>query len=263
MSINNANSHSGQNWPYHENSNTGEMVPCANNPCSLHGDSDVYATSPEEAYAKKYADNNASMGFKANSKHETKDNLTRARMLADMTENDFTDEELNGFTYNGNYGCISLAYDKIREKMNLSKSFQDDGQFSWETPDGIDIRLQTNDDYEDNKHWFLEGYVTDKNNNDIYENDTEAFKDISFTSGYIRILKKNEKPRAGFNQIGGTEYIPAKQNIKTTLAIIHSYAFMYDLIHDEMTDENSIADRYAKNLIRMNKYEKNQHRHGK
>lgn len=42
--------HQGQNWPYHQ-SNTGEMVPCKSNPCKLHGGSDVYASSPEEAFA--------------------------------------------------------------------------------------------------------------------------------------------------------------------------------------------------------------------
>lgn len=258
---NNAN-HTGSNWPYHENRNTHEMVPCASNPCTLHGNSDVYATSPEEAYEKKYANNNASMGFKTSNRHEPKDNLTRARVLADMTENDFTDEELNGFNYSGNYGCIRLAYDTIINKMDLSYYFDDDGQFGWKAPDGIDIRLQTNDDYEDNKHWFLEGYATDKNDNDIYESDVEAFENINFTNGYQRILNKNEKPRAGFNQINGVEYMPAKQNIKTTLAILHSYAFLYDLIHDEMTDENSIAARYVKNLVRMNRGAKNRHRHG-
>lgn len=49
-----SSNHNGENWPYHANRNTGEMTPCANNPCSLHGNSDVYATSPEDAYAKKY-----------------------------------------------------------------------------------------------------------------------------------------------------------------------------------------------------------------
>lgn len=40
-------------WPYHE-STRGEMVPCKSNPCKLHSD-DIYASSPEEAYERKYA----------------------------------------------------------------------------------------------------------------------------------------------------------------------------------------------------------------
>lgn len=58
-----SNSHKGESWPYHENRNTHEMVPCASNPCTIHGGSDVIATSPEDAYAKKYADKMPSSGF--------------------------------------------------------------------------------------------------------------------------------------------------------------------------------------------------------
>ena len=52
-------SHDGENWPYHlyEGSNPsliGSYVPCATNPCNLHGGSDVYATSSEDAYTKAH-----------------------------------------------------------------------------------------------------------------------------------------------------------------------------------------------------------------
>ena len=45
------NNHNGENWPYHlyEGSKPelqGSYVPCATNPCSEHGGSEVYATSP-------------------------------------------------------------------------------------------------------------------------------------------------------------------------------------------------------------------------
>ena len=42
-------SHEGQSWPYHEKTN-GDMVPCASNPCRLHGGGDIDASSLEEAY---------------------------------------------------------------------------------------------------------------------------------------------------------------------------------------------------------------------
>lgn len=42
-------SHEGQPWPYHEKAN-GDMVPCAHNPCRLHGGGDIDASSLEEAY---------------------------------------------------------------------------------------------------------------------------------------------------------------------------------------------------------------------
>ena len=49
--------HNGENWPYHEDPN-GNMVPCKSNPCSRHSQSEhTIATSPEEAYARHYANN--------------------------------------------------------------------------------------------------------------------------------------------------------------------------------------------------------------
>lgn len=39
----------GESWPYHPNRNRGEMTACANNPCKLHGGSDIMASSLEEA----------------------------------------------------------------------------------------------------------------------------------------------------------------------------------------------------------------------
>lgn len=44
-------------WPYHEyegnvSSKQGTMVPCKSNPCKIHGETDIYASSPEEAYEK-------------------------------------------------------------------------------------------------------------------------------------------------------------------------------------------------------------------
>ena len=59
-------SHNGENWPYHlyEGSKPelqGSYVPCANNPCSEHGGSEVYATSPDNAY--QLAHKNDNWGF--------------------------------------------------------------------------------------------------------------------------------------------------------------------------------------------------------
>lgn len=49
-----SNQHDGENWPYHENKNTGEMTACASNPCKIHGGSDIMASSLAEAYKTKY-----------------------------------------------------------------------------------------------------------------------------------------------------------------------------------------------------------------
>lgn len=46
-----ANKHDGERWPYHEDPH-GNLVPCENNPCRLHGGSDIIATSLEDAYRK-------------------------------------------------------------------------------------------------------------------------------------------------------------------------------------------------------------------
>jgi hypothetical protein len=48
-------------WPYHEyqgkdSKKVGTFVKCHDNPCSLHGGSDIIASSPEEAYEKAHAD---------------------------------------------------------------------------------------------------------------------------------------------------------------------------------------------------------------
>lgn len=51
-----AASHQGEDWPYHED-NHGNMVPCLHNPCRLHGGSEIFASSLDEAYERQY-DNN-------------------------------------------------------------------------------------------------------------------------------------------------------------------------------------------------------------
>ena len=45
-------------WPYHEDPH-GNWVACSSNPCKLHSGGDIMATSPEDAFAKAHADDNA------------------------------------------------------------------------------------------------------------------------------------------------------------------------------------------------------------
>lgn len=47
------NKHDGELWPYHQDPN-GNMVPCASNPCKLHGGTEVYAINTEDATRKNY-----------------------------------------------------------------------------------------------------------------------------------------------------------------------------------------------------------------
>ena len=51
-----AASHQGEDWPYHED-NHGNMVPCLHNPCRLHGGSEIFASSLDEAYEHQYENN--------------------------------------------------------------------------------------------------------------------------------------------------------------------------------------------------------------
>lgn len=55
-------------WPYHKyegnvSSKQGTMVPCKSNPCKIHGGTDVYASSPEEAYEKANQLNSEKLGI--------------------------------------------------------------------------------------------------------------------------------------------------------------------------------------------------------
>lgn len=57
------NKHEGELWPYHQDPN-GNMLPCASNPCKLHGGTEVYARNTEEATEKNY--NEQIMGMDPN-----------------------------------------------------------------------------------------------------------------------------------------------------------------------------------------------------
>ena len=55
-------------WPYHEyegnvSSKQGTMVPCKSNPCKIHEGTDIYASSPEEAYEKANQLNSEKLGI--------------------------------------------------------------------------------------------------------------------------------------------------------------------------------------------------------
>lgn len=72
MAVVNGVSHDGEEWSYHENEDTHEMVPCDAHPCKVHGGSDVVAMSLAEAYRKRLAklsDENAGL-------HERIDGMT-------------------------------------------------------------------------------------------------------------------------------------------------------------------------------------------
>ena len=98
-------SHDGENWPYHlyEGSKSelqGSYVPCATNPCSMHGGSEVYASSPEDAYTK--AHKNDTWGFTADKTVLANENTivnNDVSMISEPSESD-TEHESKPITDN-------------------------------------------------------------------------------------------------------------------------------------------------------------------
>ncbi len=70
-------------WPYHQTKD-GRMVPCRSNPCSLHGDTDIIASSPEEACRLREQANEAGMAGKTRSL--TRDQHTDGSMSGEDIE---------------------------------------------------------------------------------------------------------------------------------------------------------------------------------
>ena len=102
------NNHDGENWPYHPYEGSkpelqGSYVPCATNPCSMHGSSDVMATSSEDAYTK--AHQNDSFGMSASS----------------TTTNNNDNSDNNKLDYNGYTVSVNdFAKSLIKTDYNIS-----------------------------------------------------------------------------------------------------------------------------------------------
>ena len=90
--------HNGENWPYHpyEGANPklqGSYVPCATNPCTLHGGSEIYATSSEDAYAK--AHQNDTWGFTTDKTVLANENIIVNNDVSMINQSSETDTELD------------------------------------------------------------------------------------------------------------------------------------------------------------------------
>jgi len=121
------NNHNGENWPYHlyEGSKPelqGSYVPCATNPCSEHGGSEVYATSPDAACAK--AHKNDSFGMSAT--NASTDNSSTDNGNDKIT---FLDKFKNAYsrTYDTDINVQGLAqkFDKSLDDPSFKKSVDD------------------------------------------------------------------------------------------------------------------------------------------
>lgn len=58
-----------ESWPHHQDKN-GNWVPCASNPCKMHGGSEVMAKNPEEAFEKANSVSWGSFGMSMNQKND-------------------------------------------------------------------------------------------------------------------------------------------------------------------------------------------------
>ena len=129
------NNHEGENWPYHlyEGSKPelqGSYVPCSTNPCSEHGGSEVYATSPDAAYAK--AHKNDSFGMSA----------TNATSVS--TDNSSTDNSNDRLAFWDKFNnAISRTYDADIDVKGLAQKFDkslDDPSFKKSVDDFVKQR---------------------------------------------------------------------------------------------------------------------------
>lgn len=90
--------HNGENWPYHPYEGSkpelqGSYVPCATNPCTLHGGSEIYATSSEDAYTK--AHQNDTWGFTIDKTVLTNENAIASNAASIIKQSSEPDTELD------------------------------------------------------------------------------------------------------------------------------------------------------------------------
>ena len=132
-----SNQHDGENWPYHENKNTGEMTACASNPCKIHGGSDIMASSLAEAYKMKYDET------------RQKNSELKKQLGMDGSENSIDISESEELMDN----LLNNALDKGMRNNHVDTSNLHEGQSVVMLPDGSYISSEdaekdfSNDDF--------------------------------------------------------------------------------------------------------------------
>lgn len=117
--------HDGQNWPYHQYEGSkkdliGSYVPCANNPCSEHGGSEVYATSPENAYIKAHQNDNWGLSI-SNNKSSILMPASASNLIKTITaaDNATINDKLNASTANSKHNNdSSMSTDSSKTDAN-------------------------------------------------------------------------------------------------------------------------------------------------
>lgn len=70
-----------ESWPHHQDKH-GNWVPCASNPCKMHGGSEVIAKNPEEAFEKANSVSWDSFGMNMNQKNDNNDGMNDKQKVA-------------------------------------------------------------------------------------------------------------------------------------------------------------------------------------
>ena len=122
-----------ESWPHHQDKH-GDWVPCASNPCKMHGGSEVMAKNPEEAFEKANSVSWGSFGMSMNQKNDNNDdNGTDKNSETDNSNahnHKVKEHALDGvlktgmLSLNANYNNDGMndkqkvAWDKLQSAMN-------------------------------------------------------------------------------------------------------------------------------------------------
>ena len=97
-----------ESWPHHQDKN-GNWVPCASNPCKMHGGSEVMAKNPEEAFEKANSVSWGSFGMSMNQKNDNIDD--------NETDNsNANNHKVKEHALDGVLKALDAEYDKKHEK---------------------------------------------------------------------------------------------------------------------------------------------------
>lgn len=180
-----SNQHDGENWPYHENKNTGEMTACASNPCKIHGGSDIMASSLAEAYKMKYDETR-----QENSELKKQLGMDDSRNSIDISESEeLMDNLLNNALDKGmrnNHVDTSNLHEGQSVIMLPDGSYisSDDAEKDFSTDDFNRLVISGNEYFSDEelaRHWNDSVWLDAKASESLYRREND--KDTSITRG--------------------------------------------------------------------------------
>ena len=111
-----------ESWPHHQDKH-GNWVPCASNPCKMHGGSEVMAKNPEEAFEK------ANSAFTAFGMQSTKTSNDKPPSEWTETDKAYHDEIIKKLNNAG----IKLA-DHTQNDEDIIKELRDNNEYIDDNP---------------------------------------------------------------------------------------------------------------------------------